>query len=364
MRSMSHIARLLGIVPGLLLGAWTAGAETGRSASTAPSLAVAGVEAWEPPLMTSEGCGTPELGRVEHDRVEMALDRWRDEGALRPVQGIVRVAVHVITARGEGTVTDAQVAAMIQRLNLEYRETGYGFQLVSVDRTENPGWFKMTPGNGKEKQAKRSLAIDPAHHMNLYVCGPAQVFGWASYPWSASEGDAIHGVVIHYASLSAGGALGRAPAHEVGHYLGMEHNDGTSFTAASDGSQLDRVREVVPVFRPSLFNSPAAPVTSTPEIVPGLGAEPEEGRVLAYRGAFPNPFRSETALRFTLPTRQTVSLRIYSVTGQLVRTLVDATLPPGDHSAMFRADDLPSGAYFARLRVGQVQMSRTVMLVR
>ena len=73
---------------------------------------------------------------------------------------------------------------------------------------------------------------------------------------------------------------------------------------------------------------------------------------------------AETALRFTLPGSQPVSLRIYSVTGQLVRTLVDATLPPGDHSAMFRADDLPSGAYFAVLRAGQVQMSRTLMLVR
>jgi hypothetical protein len=86
--------------------------------------------------------------------------------------------------------------------------------------------------------------------------------------------------------------------------------------------------------------------------------------VLAYRGAVPNPFRAETALRFTLPTSQQVSLRVYSVTGQLVRTLVDATLPTGDHSAMFRAGDLPSGAYFAVLRAGSVQMTRTLMLIR
>jgi hypothetical protein len=31
---------------------------------------------------------------------------------------------------------------------------------------------------------------------------------------------------------------------------------------------------------------------------------------------------------------------------------------------MFRADGLPSGAYFAVLRAGSVQMSRTLMLVR
>jgi hypothetical protein len=358
MPSMSHIARLLGsaLALGLILCAGTAGAETGR-------LAVAGVEVWGT-LMYSEGCGTRTMTSAEAEGVEMALRRWHDEVTARPAPGVVRVAVHVITSRGEGSVSDAQVAELIRRLNSDYMDTGYGFQLVRLDRTENPGWFKMTPGSGRERQAKQSLAIDPAHHLNLYVCGPAQVFGWASYPWSASEGDDTHGVVIHYASLSADGSLGRAAAHEVGHYLGMQHDDEIHFMATDDGSQVERMREVVPVFRPSLFNPPAAPAASTPEIVPGVGAEPEEGRVLAYRGAFPNPFRAETAVRFTLPTRQLVSLRIYSVTGQLVRTLVDAALPPGDHSAMFRADDLPSGAYFALLRVGKVQMSRTVMLVR
>src|SRR5262245_27294079 len=365
MRRMSHIARLFGsgLVLGALLGASLAGAEESAAVPGTPLLSEARIEYWQPPLMYSEGCGTRELGRAERDGVDMALDRWRDEGTARPARGIVRVAVHVITSRGEGIVADAAVTALIQRLNSDYAGTGFGFQLVSLDRTENPGWFKMAPGSGKERQAKQVLAVDPAHHLNLYVCSPDKVFGWASYPWSAPEGHNIHGVVIHYAALSVGGTLGRTAAHQVGHYLGMEHDDAIHSIATNDWSQLERSRAIVPVFRPSLFNPQAAPVASTPEIVPGAGAEPEEGRVLAYRGAFPNPFRAETALRFTLPTRQTVSLRIYSVTGQLVRTLVDATLPPGDHSAMFRAEGLPSGAYFAVLKAGSVSMKRTLMQI-
>jgi Secretion system C-terminal sorting domain len=125
------------------------------------------------------------------------------------------------------------------------------------------------------------------------------------------------------------------------------------------------MRAIVPVYRPSLFTTPRAALgQSVPEISPSAGAEPEDGRVLSFRGSFPNPFRAETALRFTLPSSQVVSLRIYSVTGQLVRTLVDATLPAGDHSAMFRAEGLPSGAYFAVLKAGSVQMNRTLMLIR
>ncbi|MBI3538844.1 MAG: T9SS type A sorting domain-containing protein, partial [Candidatus Eisenbacteria bacterium] len=87
-------------------------------------------------------------------------------------------------------------------------------------------------------------------------------------------------------------------------------------------------------------------------------------RVLAYRGGMPNPFRGETAIRFTLPASGPVSLKVYSVTGQLVRTLLDAQLPPGDHSAMFTAGDLPSGVYFSVLRAGGVQMSRALVLVK
>jgi hypothetical protein len=65
-----------------------------------------------------------------------------------------------------------------------------------------------------------------------------------------------------------------------------------------------------------------------------------------------------------LPSSDRVSLRVYNLAGQLVRTLIDAPLPPGAHSAMFSAKDLPSGMYYLSLRVGRAQMSRSVILVR
>ena len=69
-------------------------------------------------------------------------------------------------------------------------------------------------------------------------------------------------------------------------------------------------------------------------------------------------------MRFSLPVSGHVQLRVYDIAGKLVSTLVDAPLPPGDHSAMFRADRLPSGMYFTVLRVGGVQVSRSVVLTR
>ena len=316
-------------------------------------------------------CGTDAPSADDVQSIQTTLARWRDENLGVTPGGTIQVAVHVITARGEGNVSDAQLAELLLALNRDYAASGYRFELTSTDRTEEAGWFHMTPGSGKEKRAKQLLAIDPARHLNLYVCALGQnLLGWASFPWAAPEDHYLQGVVIDPAAVSGASTAGAAAApgivsHEVAHYLGLLSAEGVEETPALGSEQIERMRSIVPVYRPSLFTAPRpAAAESQPEISPSAGAEPEDGRVLSFRGSFPNPFHAETAIRFTLPSSQVVSLRIYSVTGQLVRTLVDATLPAGDHSAMFRAEGLPSGAYFAVLRAGSVSMNRTLMLVR
>ena len=337
----------LGSVCSLLLAASPAAAQARKPApeilATGPALSVA---------RAAKFCGTASATPAEAQAVQAALERWQDEH-LVAAGGTIRVAFHVITARGEGEVSDQRLVELIGELNRAYATSGYRFELARIDRTDEPSWFRMTPGSSRERRAKQELAVEPAHHLNIYTCAAGDdLAGWASLPWSSPEGGALQGVVLDHATLGAA-------VHQVGHYLGLAHD-----TARSGADPVERMRTMVQVYRPSLFNPTPSPALGRPEISPQAGADPEDGRVLSYRGAFPNPFREETALRFTLPTSQVVSLRVYSVTGQLVRTLVDAALPPGDHSAMFRADGLPSGAYFAVLRAGNVHMSRTLMLVR
>jgi len=65
----------------------------------------------------------------------------------------------------------------------------------------------------------------------------------------------------------------------------------------------------------------------------------------------PNPFRSGTQIRFTLPAEGSARLRVHDVTGRVVATLLDGTLPAGDHTVSWDGRDprgvpVAPGVYF------------------
>lgn len=70
---------------------------------------------------------------------------------------------------------------------------------------------------------------------------------------------------------------------------------------------------------------------------------------------YPNPFNPTTTLTFLLPTRGAVHLGVYNLTGQLVRTLENRTLPGGWHTTVWNAETnsgsrAASGLYLSLLR--------------
>jgi len=50
---------------------------------------------------------------------------------------------------------------------------------------------------------------------------------------------------------------------------------------------------------------------------------------------YPNPFNLETQISFDLPVNSKVSLKIYDITGQLVRTLLDKDMEAGEHRVIW-----------------------------
>jgi hypothetical protein len=64
----------------------------------------------------------------------------------------------------------------------------------------------------------------------------------------------------------------------------------------------------------------------------------------------PNPFNPSTQIRYALPEPAQVSIRVYDVTGRLVRQLVNGQNPAGYHEVMFDASALASGIYITQMR--------------
>jgi hypothetical protein len=64
---------------------------------------------------------------------------------------------------------------------------------------------------------------------------------------------------------------------------------------------------------------------------------------------FPNPFNPTTIIRYELPTQSRVTLKIYDVLGQEVKTLVEEVQGVGYESVEWNASGVASGVYFYRI---------------
>lgn len=78
---------------------------------------------------------------------------------------------------------------------------------------------------------------------------------------------------------------------------------------------------------------------------------------------YPNPFNSRTVISYTLPFEGRVDLTIYTITGEKVRTLVAEFQPAGNYKYDWEGQNLVSGLYICRLRVGDLmQVVKLVLL--
>ena len=85
------------------------------------------------------------------------------------------------------------------------------------------------------------------------------------------------------------------------------------------------------------------------------------------RAARPNPFQSHTALAYDLAQRGRVTLRIYDISGRLVRSLAAGTVQDaGRYSLDWDGRDdagaaTAAGLYFSRLEAGGVRETRRLV---
>jgi hypothetical protein len=84
---------------------------------------------------------------------------------------------------------------------------------------------------------------------------------------------------------------------------------------------------------------------------------------------YPNPFNATTTIKFDINHPDNVTLNIYSIDGQLVKSLFSGYVPAGNHRFLWYGNDdqnLPvsSGIYLYRLVAGNEVLTRKMVLVK
>ncbi|MFQ6607748.1 MAG: M14 family zinc carboxypeptidase [Fidelibacterota bacterium] len=81
-------------------------------------------------------------------------------------------------------------------------------------------------------------------------------------------------------------------------------------------------------------------------------------------GCFPNPFNNQTNFTFALPQEATISFTLYDLLGQQVDIIYEDRLSAGKHEILWDAGNLPSGVYFLRMRSGNFESVKKIMLLK
>jgi hypothetical protein len=79
---------------------------------------------------------------------------------------------------------------------------------------------------------------------------------------------------------------------------------------------------------------------------------------------YPNPFNPSTKITYSIAKSDFISLKIYSTLGQEIQTLVNEFQGAGNYSVNFDAQNLSSGIYFYKLKVGSdyIQTKKMVLM--
>ena len=81
---------------------------------------------------------------------------------------------------------------------------------------------------------------------------------------------------------------------------------------------------------------------------------------------YPNPFNPSTVVSFQLPVSSFVTLKVYTILGQEVSTLVNQEMKPGSYEVTWNVPQggMSSGLYFYKLTAGKFSQVKKMLLAK
>jgi hypothetical protein len=98
----------------------------------------------------------------------------------------------------------------------------------------------------------------------------------------------------------------------------------------------------------------------------GVLSADENENIITYEleANYPNPFNAETTIRYSIPERSFVEIRITNLLGQTKAVLYNDVQSAGNHRIVFDASGLPSGFYFYTLESNHFRKTRKMILLK
>ena len=95
-----------------------------------------------------------------------------------------------------------------------------------------------------------------------------------------------------------------------------------------------------------------------------VGEENELPDKFALLQNYPNPFNPSTKIRYEIPERSFVTIKVYDVLGSEVVKPVNEEKSAGSYDVEFDGSGLTSGVYFYRLKAGDYVETKKMVLIK
>ena len=79
---------------------------------------------------------------------------------------------------------------------------------------------------------------------------------------------------------------------------------------------------------------------------------------------YPNPFNPTTKISYQIPEPSFVTLKVYDMLGNEIKTLVNEEKPAGEYKVNFDGKKLTSGIYLYQLKAGSYYETKKMILLK
>ncbi len=268
-----------------------------------------------------------------------------------------------------------------------YAGAGYKF---SIETATTPGtWETIVDSTARKDTAEVILSKTDtinAQYIRLTITGATNPKGdtisIADFRVLKSNGGA-HAPVILIKKISTSKSFVKCnfltfwPAGVKGSMMTYQQVGSTGTFLATTGLKAGSSSNVVQLLKPGniysyymeSFMDGIMTVSDTAVINANLTSVKETGsagipKSIILQQCYPNPFNPATTISFSISTKSFVSLKVFDLLGREVSTIVSEEMSAGNYSRLWNANEIASGIYFYRLRVGTFSETKKLVLLR